>query len=114
MKNPLSPFFRWAHFVLYEECDDPRAPNVKVRKQLHNAHLIQMWAAMAGIVTVGSIPFIMFFLTLPYFIPCYLGFCGVAGFGSLLGHQLAKRANEREFSKELRSASDCLTDSMLP
>lgn len=113
MKNPLSPFFRWIHYVLYEECDDPHAPTGKSRKQLHNAHLIQLWAAMAGIGSMGACPFILFLLTLPYFVPCYLVFCAVAGFSMLLGQRLAKHANEQEYTKTLRSGRDSYTEALM-
>lgn len=69
---------------------------------------------MAGIGAVGSTPFVMFLFTLPYFVPGYLVFCGVAGFGMLLGSRLAKRANEQEFTKELRSGQDSYMDALMP
>lgn len=100
--------------MLYEECDDAHACNTKPKRMLHNAHLIQLWSAMAGIGAVGSTPFVIFLFTLPYFVPCYLVFCAVSGFGMLVGQRLAKRVNEQDFTKELRSGQDSYLDALLP
>ena len=106
MRNPLSLFYRWLHYVLMEETSDPHAPNAKPRKMLHNAHLIQAWAAMAGILSIGSIPLIIFLIQVPFFVVGYLCFCAVAGTAELVGHAWVKRLNERDYAKTATSASD--------
>ena len=106
MRNPLSLFYRWLHYVLMEETSDPHAPNTKPRKMLHNAHVIQAWAAMAGILSFGSIPMIIFLIQVPYFVLAYLCWCAVMGIGELAGYAWVKRMNERDYAKTSASASD--------
>ena len=71
MKNKL---VRWLHYVVYEECDDPRVPGkLRVKGILHNAVLIQLLAACSIVVGLPLSALIFFVLfSVPYAFLAYV------------------------------------------
>ena len=106
MKNPLSHFFKWVHYVLLEESSDPHAPSFKHRRQLHNAFLIQVWATLIGIGSIASIPVIVWLITTPYFVISYLIWCAVMAITNVILKVYVKRLNKRDEYREYRTTSD--------
>ena len=56
MSNFLSRVAKKVKFWLFEERDDIYADNLKRRRQLHNAHLIQAIVVLIGVGTFALIP----------------------------------------------------------
>lgn len=108
MRNPVSLFWKWLHYVLFEEMDDPHAPNPKHKKIIHNAHLIQAWAVLAVIVSVGLIPLYVWLITVPGFVIAYLVWCAVVGIANVVLSVYVRRLNEKDYLKTRKSASDVL------
>lgn len=78
MANILSRFIGRLKFWLFEEREDKYAANPKRRRQLHNAYLIQAWAALTGIIVVAIIPLVVWLITLQSFVVVYLILSAVA------------------------------------
>ena len=106
MRNPISLFWKWMHYILFEEMDDPHAPKSKHKKIIHNAHLIQAWAALIGILSVGLIPLYVWLITVPGFVIAYLVWCAVMGISNVVLSFYVRRLNERDYLKTPKSASD--------
>jgi hypothetical protein len=79
MANPLSCLLRRLKFWLFEERDYIYTENPKRRRQLHNAYLIQAWAALTGITVVAIIPLVVWLIALPNFVIVYLILSAIAG-----------------------------------
>jgi hypothetical protein len=88
--------------------DDPRAPNPKRKKIIHNAHLIQAWAVLAGVVSIGLIPLYVWLITVPGFVIAYLVWCAVVGIANVVLSVYMRRLNEKDDLKTRKSASDVL------
>jgi hypothetical protein len=73
----FSALKRRVHQILFEESDHPFAPVRGKRRILHNALLIQGWAAMIGIFAILLAPIMVWFLSVPYLIPGYVCFACV-------------------------------------
>ena len=74
-KNLLTPFFSKIRRILFEESEDPMAPNAcrsKRRRIIHNAYLIQTLAVLAGVGSIAIVPFVVILMTVPYFIVAYI------------------------------------------
>jgi fatty acid desaturase len=108
VRNPISLFWKWLHYVLFEEIDDPRVPNPKRRKIIHNAHLIQVWAMLAGIASIGLIPLCVWLITVPGFVIAYIVWCAVMGVANVVLSLYVRRLNEEDYLKTSKSASDAL------
>lgn len=108
VRNPVSLFRKWLHYVLFEETDDPHAPNPKRKKIIHNAHLIQAWAALIGILSVGLIPLYVWLITVPGFVIAYLVWCAVLSIANVVLDVYVRRLNEKDYLKTRKSASDVL------
>lgn len=109
----FSRFHRWIHRVLLEASDDPRAPadkHSRSKKQLHNAFLIQLWAALIGIMTVLLVPVILLLITIPYFVISYTVTCVVVAVAWSIARLKVKQMNERDFQRTARSSSDLATE----
>jgi hypothetical protein len=78
MTNLLSRSIGRLKFWLFEEREDKYAENPKHRRQLHNAYLIQAWAALTGIIVVAIIPLVVWLITLQSFVIVYLIFSAIA------------------------------------
>ena len=59
-------------FWLLEETEDAHMPNAKRRKQLHNATLIQSWAALTGITVMAIVPLVIWLITIQGFVLAYV------------------------------------------
>lgn len=79
MINPLSYLIKRLKFWLFEEREDIYAENPKRRRQLHDAYLIQAWAALTGIAVVAMIPLVVWLIALQSFVIGYLIFSAIAG-----------------------------------
>ena len=108
LRNPISLFWKWLHYVLFEEMDDPHVPDLKRKKIIHNAHLIQALAALVGILSVGLIPLYVWLITVPGFVIAYLVWCAVMGITNIVLSVYVRRLNEEDYLKTLKSASDVL------
>ena len=106
MRNPISIFWKWLHCVLFEERNDPHATNPKRKKIIHNAHLIQAWAALIGVLSVGLIPLYIWLITVPGFVIAYLVWCAVMGITNVVLSFYVRRLNERDYHKKPKSALD--------
>ena len=80
MANPMSGFIKRLKFWLFEEKDYVYAENPKHRRHLHNAHLIQAWAAFTGVIVMAIIPLVVWLITLQDFVIGYLIFSMIACF----------------------------------
>jgi dipeptide/tripeptide permease len=78
MTNLFLRFFERLKFWLFEEREDKYAENPKRRKQLHNAYLIQAWAALTGIVVIAIVPLVVWLITLQDFVIVYLILSAIA------------------------------------
>ncbi|MGD0160541.1 MAG: hypothetical protein ABSB89_09615 [Candidatus Bathyarchaeia archaeon] len=94
MSNLLSRFAKKVKFWLFEERDDIYAENLKRRKQLHNAHLIQVFIVLIGIGTMALIPLVLWFIT-KGFVFVYLIFTAVAGILYLSIDSYVKHVNKQ-------------------
>ena len=113
MRNIISNFFYRLHRILLEESDDSQAPaefRSKPRRQLHNAFLIQSWAALTGIVSIAIIPVIVWLITIPYFVIGYLVWCAVTAVLWLIGWFKVKKLNEQDYSKTSKTAADVISE----
>ena len=107
MRNPLHSFYRWLHFILYEERDDPYAPNRKKHRVLHNIHIIQAWAAMTIIIGLPLAVFsVTILITIPYFVIGYLIFCLCAAIFLYGGRYYEHHMNDSDFRKQPSSCAD--------
>jgi len=106
MRNPISLFWKWLHYVLFEERDDPHVSNPKRKKIIHNAHLIQAWAALIGILSVGLIPIYVWLITVPGFVIAYLVWCAGMGITNVVSSFYVRHLNERDYLKKRKSALD--------
>jgi len=95
MVNPLSYLLKKLKFWLFEERDDVYAENPKRRRELHNAFLIQAWAALTGIVVMAIIPLVVWLITVQGFVIIYLIFSAIAGIIYLTVSLYIKRLNKR-------------------
>jgi archaellum biogenesis protein FlaJ (TadC family) len=95
--------YRKLYYKLFLESDGPQAPEqyrAKPRRIIHNAVLIQTWAALAGILSIGSIPIVILLITAPHFVIGYLVFCAVAGTFMCIMNEYVRRVNKREENLE--------------
>jgi hypothetical protein len=109
----FSCFYRWIHRVLLEASDDPRAPadkHSRSKRQLHNAFLIQLLAALTGIMVILLVPLAMFLITTPHFVISYLITCVVISVTWGIAQLKVNQMNERDFQRTARSSSDLATE----
>jgi hypothetical protein len=106
MRNPLLVLFKWLRYVLFEEIEVPNFPGSKRKKILHNAHLIQVWAVLTGIVSIGLIPICIWLFTVPGFVIAYLAWCAVMGLSNLVLRSYVRHLNEEDLHKVSKSGSD--------
>jgi hypothetical protein len=95
--------YRKLCYKLFLESDDLQAPEqcrMKQRRMVHNAVLIQTWAALAGILSIGSIPILVLLITTPHFVLGYLIFCATGGTFMYLMNAYVRRINKREEASE--------------
>ncbi len=105
VRNPILLFGKWLHYVLFEERDDPYVPNPKRKKIIHNAHLIQAWAALTGLVSFGLIPpLFAWLIAVPGFVMVYLAWCVIMGAANLALKVYVHKLNEEEYLKEPKQA----------
>jgi len=64
MKLRLPSFLRK---ILFENSDNPLAPNFKKRKLLHSAFLIECIVSLLGIGLIGMIPLVIILMQIPWF-----------------------------------------------
>ena len=95
MSNLLLRVVRKVKFWLLEERDDIYAENPKRRRQLHNAYLIQAFAALTGIGVIAIIPLVFWFITFKGFVIVYLISSATAGILYLSINLYIKHLNER-------------------
>ena len=95
MANPLSHLTRRLKFWLFEERDDIYAENPKRRRQLHNAYLIQAWAALTGIIVMAIIPLVVWLITVQSFVVIYLISTAIAGISYLSIRWYVRRLNKQ-------------------
>lgn len=65
MKLHLPSFLRR---ILFENSDNPLAPNFKRRFLFNNYYIILSLVSLLGIGLIAMIPVMMFLITVPYFI----------------------------------------------
>jgi hypothetical protein len=94
VSNFLSHIAKRVKFWLFEERDDIYAENLKRRKQLHNAYLIQACVALIGVGTVALIPVVLW-LTTKGFVIVYLISTAVAGILYLTISSYVKHVNKQ-------------------
>ena len=78
MTNFLLRVLKRLKFWLFEGRDDIYVENPKRRRQLHNAYLIQAWAALTGIIVILIVPLFVWLISLQGFVIGYIIFSVVA------------------------------------
>lgn len=73
----FSALKRRVHQILFEESENPFAPFYRKRPIIHNVVLILGWASMIGIFVILLCPIMVWFLSVPYFVPGYVCFACV-------------------------------------
>jgi len=100
--NPLKRFYKWIHYKLFIESDDPNAPDgiKSKRRVVNNTFIIQLVAVSTIVIGLLLSIFILVYLaTIPYFVLGYFILATAAGVVYLI---LTRREKKRE--KEMMSA----------
>jgi|CryGeyStandDraft_7_1057128.scaffolds.fasta_scaffold160465_1 hypothetical protein len=97
-KNPVTPLFSKIRKMLFEETEDPMAPDgcrTKRRRIIHNAYIIQALAVIAGIGSLSVVPLVVIMITIPYFVLAYIVWAFCTGIIWLIIRQYVIRLNNR-------------------
>ena len=108
MQNLLYKVYRWLHYVLYEETDDSRiaGKQLRAKRVLHNALLMQVWAACSIIVGLPlAVVIVCEIFTIPYALLAYMIVCTALSLFFYYGRRHEKM-KEKDYYKTMRSATD--------
>jgi hypothetical protein len=102
MKNPLTSIFSKIHRILFEESDDPMAPDryrTKGGQIIHNQNVIQSLAVLVGLGSLSVVPLVVILITIPYFALAYVVWALCTGIAWLALARYVKRLNARSMEE---------------